>query len=817
MKNYQSFAWKELWTQKIMSVLILLAVILSSMMTTAIGQSIGTLNAMRKQQAAYLNGNRYATVHQLTNEEANSIMSDNRLDYAEKMINIGVSDIDDGQLRIILREYHGNALSAYESISQLESGNLPTKTGEIALPQDALSLLGFEDNIGDTIRLDLYVSLLQSTEAPYQYSHDFTLTGILKPNYISYVSGSVSGIAGVGTAENLLPAKYLLYSVDIRTSDKNAFQSAMNSLQECMSDQSYIQYNDILLSALGINYDNADNAEEDSGFSLMTITVVMIGVLVLLAAGLVIYNILKIAAAKRVKEYGILRAMGAERGQIYSLVSLQLLILCGIGIPLGIILGILTANGITAGVTSFFSPEIFMANSQNEVAALVSSNGSSRVIPLIISAAVSLLFAFVAAMPAARWAANVSPTTSMSGQMIQVKRKKRKTKRIRNFEAFYARMNMKRNRGRTIITVLSLVMSITVFVALQSLSALIDTSVNVLQTHPGDYSIISDTVGFSQDDLEEIQEPYGVTSISILKYAVYGQDDSGYIEGLQTSFPLQPGECLQIIGVDEERLKKLYAVEDIEPFVNGENCLIFNPSWDDAVSTTINQGETITVNNMPFLVYGNLDDPIHLGNRPFWNGVQVVVYDTVFDQITGQHNYTEICPILSDDADIDTIETAIQSLCNKTNGQWFSYRNVDQQLRESYEQIRLLAWGLILFVGLIGLLNIINTVYTNIHTRTTEIGVQRALGMSTRSLYKTFLWEGAYYGLIATLIGGILGYICSLFINTAADNIVQAMVMPLITVAEAAIFSVLVCLLATSIPLRRISKTDIISAIGNEV
>ena len=142
MKKYQAFAWKELWTQKIMSVLILLAVILSSMMTAAVGQSIGTLNAMRKQQATYLNGNRYATVHQLTNEEANSIMSDNRLDYAEKMINIGVSDIDDGQLRIILREYHGNALSAYESISQLESGNLPTKAGEIALPQDALSLLG---------------------------------------------------------------------------------------------------------------------------------------------------------------------------------------------------------------------------------------------------------------------------------------------------------------------------------------------------------------------------------------------------------------------------------------------------------------------------------------------------------------------------------------------------------------------------------------------------------------------------------------------------------------------------------------------------
>ena len=53
-----------------------------------------------------------------------------------------------------------------------------------------------------------------------------------------------------------------------------------------------------------------------------------------------------------------------------------------------------------------------------------------------------------------------------------------------------------------------------------------------------------------------------------------------------------------------------------------------------------------------------------------------------------------------------------------------SYEQTDRQLTESFEQIRLLAWGLILFVALIGLLNIINTVYTNIHTRIAEIGMQ---------------------------------------------------------------------------------------------
>ena len=56
------------------------------------------------------------------------------------------------------------------------------------------------------------------------------------------------------------------------------------------------------------------------------------------------------------------------------------------------------------------------------------------------------------------------------------------------------------------------------------------------------------------------------------------------------------------------------------------------------------------------------------------------------------------------------------------------------------------------------ILNIINTVYSNIHTRVNEIGMQRAIGMSAASLYKTFLWEGAYYAIFASVIGAVLGY-----------------------------------------------------------
>jgi hypothetical protein len=66
MKSYLSFAWKELKVQKVTSVLILIAIMLSTVMTTVVGQSIGILQNMRINQAASLNGNYYVTLHQLS-------------------------------------------------------------------------------------------------------------------------------------------------------------------------------------------------------------------------------------------------------------------------------------------------------------------------------------------------------------------------------------------------------------------------------------------------------------------------------------------------------------------------------------------------------------------------------------------------------------------------------------------------------------------------------------------------------------------------------------------------------------------------------
>ena len=77
----------------------------------------------------------------------------------------------------------------------------------------------------------------------YEYTADFTLCGILENSYLGYSSGIVEGVVGEGTANALLPERYLLYSTDFKTKSTEQFQSIVNELQEELSiDEANIQY-----------------------------------------------------------------------------------------------------------------------------------------------------------------------------------------------------------------------------------------------------------------------------------------------------------------------------------------------------------------------------------------------------------------------------------------------------------------------------------------------------------------------------------------------------------------------------------------------
>lgn len=820
MKSYLSLAWKELKAQKVTSVLILIAVILSTVATTALGQSIGILQTMRIDQAAGLNGNRYATFHQLTEEQNQALHSDSCLMDVGSWIALGSLPLGNSGLTLFLREYHENALQAYPTIGTIAEGRLPAGKNEIALSKESLQYLDFEGKPGDRITLPVSVSLKTDDQVPYEYTADFLLTGILENNYIGYTSGTLDAVVGEGTAKELLPERYFLYSTDFKTKSAGQFQSVINDLAGRLKvAENDIQYNWILLDALGIPYEEKSDIDMGSGFPFMAAACVLVGILLLLAAGLVIYNILKVAVSKRIREYGTLRAIGSERRQLYMLVTVQLLILCGIGLPLGVLLGSFSAKGILTAALGFLNPDLFMAENQQELNEMIARSSTGGPLPLLVSIFVTLLFAVLAAFPSARYASHISPTEAMNGRSLKVHRKHRKQKKIRSFEAFYARLNLKRSRGRTVITILSIVMSITVFVALQSFSGLLDSSKDVQDMHIGDYDITNETSGISPEAVAELEKQEMIAELSTSKLTVYEQNQQGDIP-IDLDFTLQPSETFQIASVDPARLSDMVSdlsKEDLNDLQNGKACIVKNPipfhiEGEDVKFTEFHKGDMITVNGAPIRVAGITENAVTING--FTNGVQIMVTDSLYNSLVGNNRFSKLYPTLTEDADIEGFETWLNQWCEKNPGtHWLSYQESDVQLAESFEQIRMLCWGLILFIGLIGILNIVNTVYTNIHTRVNEIGMQRAIGMSTQSLYKTFLWEGAYYGMIASVIGGICGYLCTIFIAAADTDTLRLTAVPAAAILEAAVVSVAVCLAATAIPLHGIEKMSIVDSI----
>lgn len=836
MKHYLALARKELHVKKITSLLILIAIIMSSMLTTVIGQSAGVLSAMRQQQAIALGGNRHATFVQRSSAEVEQMRQDPRLAFVGTYIQLGSAKLNRA-LTLSLLEYQENVEEIYPNRARLKAGRLPQTPQEIALPEDVVQYMGLSGNLGETVSLQLNKALRHGVEIEsYDFSADFKLVGITESNYLKYTSGLVDGLVGSGTAESLLPARYIYYIVDFRVADVGNFQNTVQSLIEQLHIHELDTiYNIPYLDALGIAYNLSDSYENlsgisDSGFSFMLAAGIMIGLLLILAAGLVIYNILKISITQRIREYGVLRAIGGDKRQLYLLVCTQVLLLCAVGLPLGLLLGLLCAQGILTTATSLLSPDIFLVQNAAELNALIAQNSSGKISFLAASAAITLFFALLAALPAASYAAHVSPTVAMAGQIGKHRRRrpnKRTSKKIRSFERYYAWLNLSRSPGRTTLTILSLVMSISVFIVLQNSLDLLDTARRV-NDHLGDYSLINETIGFSPDDLAELENMEEVTSVAALQLKLYNTDSNAAPIGIAVDLTLHPGETFQIAGLNKVFVQAIFderlSPQELAQLNSGEGCVVRNPlplvfDGEEIPRTEIKAGDILNIagRNVPVLAtLDGYDTYISVGNSGFTNGVQAIVSSELYAQLTGESVYHELKPSLQSGADRSRFDSLLDELTQRLPGTtWLSYAESDRQSAESFAQIKLLGWGLIIFIGLIGILNIINTVYTNIHTRIKEIGIQRAIGQSAGGLYAVFLWESIYLGLIASVIGAVCGWLGTILINAAENDSLTLSAPPLLSMAEATLMAVAACLLATLPPLRSASQISIVDALEN--
>ena len=404
------------------------------------------------------------------------------------------------------------------------------------------------------------------------------------------------------------------------------------------------------LNALGIRYDTeAADSElammDDAGFSWLLAAGVLVVALILLAAGLVIYNILKIAVSQRVRQYGALRASAREGAALHGSLRGDPAAVCGWH-SAGTAAGLAVRQGY---------PE---RRAESAVAGDVPGPGygaaeehdrrqQRRTVGL--SAAQcrrSLVFAFLAAAPAARFAAKVSPVAAMSGTGVKVKRGRGRAKKIRSFERHYAWLNLRRSRGRTAITILSLVMSITVFIALQGFLSLLSVAGSVSE-HLGDYSIVNQVTGISPEELAAIETEEGVAFVAAQQFSLYQLDDQNRPVGIETDVALGPGETFQMFGLNDRWVEHEFAgrltAEQLAALKAGEACVVRNPlpiTVEGATygTTHVEEGSVITVagKELPVLLsLSGYDGYFSVGNSGFVNGVQVLASDRIYPQLTG--------------------------------------------------------------------------------------------------------------------------------------------------------------------------------------
>ena len=133
MKRYSALAWRELLAQRVTSVLILLAIVLSTMMTAAIGQSAGILS-MREQQAIAIGGDRHAGLVQMDREQLAALQSDPRLSFAGSYVVLGSMRLDN-TLLLGLSEFQEDVSAIYPSISAIKEGRLPRPPWKLPCPR----------------------------------------------------------------------------------------------------------------------------------------------------------------------------------------------------------------------------------------------------------------------------------------------------------------------------------------------------------------------------------------------------------------------------------------------------------------------------------------------------------------------------------------------------------------------------------------------------------------------------------------------------------------------------------------------------------
>lgn len=596
------------------------------------------------------------------------------------------------------------------------------------------------------------------------------------------------------------------------------------------------EFNSILLSMKGYGSNDATNTVI---FSLAVIIIII----VMLASVFVIRNSFAISITEKTSMYGMLASVGATKRQIRRNVLFEGFILGLIGIPLGILLG-LGVNAILITILNSVLGDML--------------NGAKFVfvtptIPIICAIVLSAVTIFCSSFFIALRASRIPPLVAIRGNKdIKVKNNKpyrtsKLTKKLFGVGGEIASKSLKRSRKKYRTTVISIVVSVAMFIAV---SAFMDYGMTYTEHYYGkpDYSYMVSGIDTKQaQTIEKMPEIENYLTVGLQ----YGH----------VSADVPVNECGENFLYDNADGTKSFSVEFLEfehdtfvqicreleldyNKVKGGVLVYSQVTPDNSESGNSSKPMKLFGKTAPtkFIVYGNDDN----GNELIAGKLKVSsVFDeipksadsvigegTIFGQglIIGEQGVISpqlgehecYITLYANTSNHTSLTNRIESMSGTGDSESyisiFDYEENVRQFNAVMLIVGIFVYGFIGVISLIGLTNIFNTISTNMQLRSKEFASLKSIGMTKKEFNRMIRLESLMYGIKSLLIGiplGIAG-VFAIFSAFSNGNVPMSFVFPwkAILISIAVVFVAVWLIMKYSIS--KVNKQNIIETIRND-
>lgn len=658
-------------------------------------------------------------------------------------------------------------------------GHLPEKSNEIMADTVSLQLLGVPLEEGATVELELRIR-------DQNVKRRFVLAGWWESDPIFNVGQFFTSKAYVaGHQEELRNTYYEDYSMAGAISAYIMFHNTWDmqgKLSKVMSDSQFsLDEKDDNYVSCNLNW-----AYLSANISQNPETVIAVGfgcLLVLLVGYLIINNIFLISVVKDTRFYGLLKAVGTTPKQLRRIISKQAIFLALIGIPIGIILGILCGKALI--------PIIL----KNTIYGTAKSQTLIKPIMIIGPSVFSLLTVWLSTFKPGRMAGRISPVEAIkyAGADKALMRKKQKKGKKGAKMSRMALSNLGRHKKQTVLVVLSLSLSLMLLESVMILANSIDVNAYCSKMSSNDFLVahadyFNNDFGHTTNDmsiatveklqrLDGFERGGGVYGGSIVDFSIidpldkhdtdYNRDREAdpYMQlfGLDA---MQLEQCVRIDGeIDEKKLETgKYILEGI-PTDDYENPYMDRKHFEIGDKITIKKWGVVDearekVATYEVTVIGHVAIKYYTMTDRCWHDYVLYTSSEGYKQFVDEPKLMNYGFDVADEKK-QAAEAFLKQYTEEIEPEMnYSSRTLlEKDCLVLKQTVLMIGGGLGVIIGIIGIVNLLNTLITTILSRLQEFAMLESIGMTKRQLRRMLAAEGLYYAGFAVVFAWTFGSI----------------------------------------------------------